>query len=184
MSKPTVYQKNKNLPWDIVERAVNKEIDWLKRVILTRKSTGALSFMEGGATTCDNCNYTYRKIALLIITGKIKAREITAKKNKDLWDGLSKKEIRKAKQRHGGEWHRFMMDVIIQFFEIQKYDITIEPHLNFGRADLGIYNKGKKNLYIEVGTVSIYKLWLNLQTIEEAIFLIVSSENKVVEFET
>ena len=176
--------KQKNLPWHVVEKAINKEVNWLKDVIPTRSESGILTSLEGRPLKCDACYYTYRKIALLIVTGKIKAREIKARGIKDLWDGLTDNIDLPQKQKHGGEWHRKMMDVLEQFFKSQDYEITIEPHLNYGRADLGIYKNGKKNLFIEVGTVSVYKLWVNIQTIKDAVFLVVPSENKVIEFET
>jgi hypothetical protein len=59
------------LPWHIVEEAINREIEWLRKVIVghvTEKVPG-----------CDECPYTFRKIALLIVTGKIKAKEFTAR---------------------------------------------------------------------------------------------------------
>ena len=59
------------LPWHIVEEAINREIEWLKRVI---EQT-----VIGKVPGCDNCRYTYRKTALLIITGRITAKELIAR---------------------------------------------------------------------------------------------------------
>jgi hypothetical protein len=59
------------LPWHIVEEAINREIEWLERVI----EQTAIGKVPG----CDDCRYTYRKIALLIVTGKIKAKEFIAR---------------------------------------------------------------------------------------------------------
>jgi len=176
-------KEQNSLPWDIVEKAINREIKWLKETLPIRSDTGILSFMEGRESKCDNCNYTYRKIALQIIKGKIKAREIKALEGEDLWDGLTK-TVNKSIHKHGRDWHRMMMNVIDQYFTSQGYEVNTEPYLNYGRADLGIYKEGKRFLFVEIGTLSIYKLWVNLQTLKDVIFLIVPSENKVIEFET
>ena len=59
------------LPWHIVEEAINREIEWLGRVI---EQT-----VIGKVPGCDDCRYTFRKIALLVVTGKIKAKESIAR---------------------------------------------------------------------------------------------------------
>ena len=59
------------LPWHIVEEAINREIEWLGRVI---EQT-----VIGKVPGCDDCRYTFRKIALLIITGRITAKELIAR---------------------------------------------------------------------------------------------------------
>lgn len=176
-------KEQNSLPWNVVENAINKEIKWLKETLLIRSEAGILSFMEGKAPKCESCDYTYRKIALLIVTGKIKAREIKTQKDNDLWGGLTK-IINRPIHKHGQDWHRMMMNVVDQYFTSQGYEVNIEPYLNYGRADLGIYKEGKKFLFVEIGTLSIYKLWVNLQTLKDALFLIVPSENKIIEFET
>jgi hypothetical protein len=61
----------KGLSWHIVEKAINCEIEWLESVI---EKT-----VIGKVPGCDDCRYTYRKIALLIVTGKIKAKEFIAR---------------------------------------------------------------------------------------------------------
>jgi hypothetical protein len=59
------------LPWHIVEEAINREIEWLGRVI---EQT-----VIGKVPGCDDCSYTFRKIALLIITGRITVKELIAR---------------------------------------------------------------------------------------------------------
>ena len=59
------------LPWKIVEEAINREIEWLERAI--QKT------VIGKVPGCDDCRYTFRKIALLIVTGKMKAKEFVAR---------------------------------------------------------------------------------------------------------
>jgi len=59
------------LPWNIVEEAINRESQWLKRVIEQAS--------EDKVPGCDERRYTFRKIALLIVTGKIKAKKFIAR---------------------------------------------------------------------------------------------------------
>ena len=61
----------KGLPWHTVEEALNREIKWLERAIAQT--------VIGKVPDCDDCRYTYRKIALLIATGKIKTTELIAR---------------------------------------------------------------------------------------------------------
>jgi hypothetical protein len=83
MSRKYRKSTETGLPWHIVEEAINREIEWLRKVIVghvTEKVPG-----------CDECTYTFRKIALLIVTGKIKAKEFIAREGHDLWDDLTQK---------------------------------------------------------------------------------------------
>ena len=162
------------LPWHVVEAAINRESEWLWNAIaqhVTEKVPG-----------CDKCPHTFRKIALLIITGKIKAKEFIAKDGHDLWDGLTQRQDIKKSARHGGSWHRKMMDVITEYFENQGFEVIPEPFLNKGRADLGIYKDGYLDLFVEVGTTSAYKLWWNLQMLTNSKILLVTDENRAIEF--
>ena len=166
-------------PWDIGESAIAKEIAWLRSNIETLpsryESNHPLAF-------CHEC--LFRKIAILLVNGKIKVTKYKAKSNHDLWNGLTKrKNIPKLINRHGKEWHKKMMNVISRYFESQNCKVITEPILNYGRADLGVYLDKKAPLYIEVGTVSLYKLWYNFMTIKNAYFLIVPSEKSLIEFE-
>jgi hypothetical protein len=162
------------LPWHIVEEAVNREIEWLKRVV----EQAVIDRVSG----CDDCRYTYRKIALLIVTGKIEAREFVAREGHDLWDDLTQKHGIKGSARHGGDWHRNMIDAITEYFEKQGFEVIPEPDLSKGRADLGIYKDGCKDLFIEIGTTSAHKLWWNLQTLINSKILLVPDERRAIEF--
>ena len=162
------------LPWHIVEEAINNEIKWLKRVIEQP--------VIGKVPGCDDCRYTYRKIAILIATGKIKAKEFIARDGHDLWDDLTQKHGIKGFARHGGSWHKEMMDVTTEYFENQGFAVIPEPFLNKGRADLGIYKDGHMDLFIEVGTTSAYKLWWNLQMLTNSKILLVPDEKRAIEF--
>lgn len=162
------------LPWHIVEEAINPESQWLQRVI----EQTSIEKVPG----CDECRYTFRKIALLIITGRIKAKEFIARDGHDLWDGLTEKRGIKKSARHGGDWHKRMMDVITEYFENQGFEVIPEPFLNKGRADLGIYKNGYTDLFIEIGTTSAYKLWWNLQMLTNSKILLVPDEKRAIEF--
>ena len=173
---PTMNTKRRKtgLPWHVVEESVNQESEWLRKVI--PQNTGEK--IPG----CDDCPYTFRKIALLIITGKIKAKEFVSRQGHDLWDDLTRKHGIKKPARHGGEWHRKMMGALTEYFENQGFEVVPEPFLNKGRADLGVYKGGHKDLFIEIGTISVYKLWWNLQMLTNSKILLVPDENHAVEF--
>jgi hypothetical protein len=162
------------LPWHIVEEAINNEIKWVRRVI----EQTALGKVPG----CDDCRYAYRKIALLIVTGKIKAKEFIARDGHDLWDDLTQMHGIKEFARHGGDWHRKMTDLITEYFEEQGFEVIREPFLSQGRADLGIYKDGHMDLFIEIGTTSAYKLWWNLQMLMNSKIPLVPDEKRAIEF--
>jgi hypothetical protein len=162
------------LPWHIVEEAINREIKWLDRAI---EQT-----VIGKVPGCDDCRYTYRKIALLIVTGRITAKELIARGGDDLWDDLTKKHGIKKSARHGGIWHRKMMDVLTEYFANQDFEVITEPLLSQGRADLGIYKDSHMDLFVEIGDTSPYKLWWNLQILTNCRILLVPDENRAIEF--
>lgn len=158
----------KSLSWEIVENAINEEIKWLKETILEFPNLD-------NRKDCKSC--IYRNLAIKIVSGKIKAREIKSSislfgKNKSFLIG----------KPHGKEWHSETMKLIATYFESLGYDITIEPNLNMGRADVGVYKNGKRNLFIEVGTTSLPKLLHNLTTMEGTDFLLVIDSKHAVEF--
>lgn len=162
------------LPWHVVEGAINREIKWLKRVV----EQAVVDKVPG----CDDCRYTYRKIALLIVRGKVEAKEFIARDGHDLWDDLTQKHGLKRSARHGGDWHRNMMDVITEYFEAQGFEVFPEPFLSQGRADLGVYKDDHADLFVEVGTTSAYKLWFNLETLINSKILLVPDERRAIEF--
>jgi len=162
------------LPWHIVEEAISRESKWLERVI---EQT-----VIGKVPGCDDCGYTFRKIALLIITGRITAKELIARDGHDLWDDLTQKHGIRKSARHGGGWHKRMMGVISEYFQNQGFEVIPEPFLSKGRADLGIYKDSHTHLFIEIGTTSAYKLWWNLQMLTNCRILLVADEKRVIEF--
>lgn len=165
--------------WNTVENIINKEILWLKNNIPVWPESYKENppFLKYDETIL-------RKIAILIVSGRVTAVELVAENNKNLWDSRTEKSDFKKVSRHGQEWHRKMMDVISSYFKTFNYEVKLEPVLHYGRADLGIFTKPHKHLYIEIDTVSLFKLWYNLSTMKNVTFLIVPSENKVIEFNT
>ena len=166
--------------WNTIENIIEKEIFWLKN---------SLSFLPEGYKLnpsfirCDDC--ILRKLAILIVSGTVKATQfIKSKGVKTMWNDLMAEPDLKRLSKHGQEWHKMMMDVIYQYFSSRNYKVTPEPVLNYGRADLEIHSNSGKIIYVEVGTVSLYKLWYNLSTIKNVIFLLVPSEEIIIEFNT
>ena len=162
------------LAWHTVEEAINREIEWLEKAI--QKT------VIGKVPGCDDCRYTYRRIALLIVTGRTRAKEFIARDGHDLWDDLTQKHGVKQSARHGGDWHRKMMGVVTEYFEKRNCEVVTEPFLSQGRADLGIHRDGHKDLFIEIGGTSPYKLWRNLQVLTDCRILLVPDEKRVIEF--
>jgi len=159
--------KSKSLPWDVIERAINKEIKWLKKTIIETPYKDK--------NICKDC--LYRRLAILILSGNIKAKDI--KSTVCLWG--EEKPLSHSKP-HGKEWHSKMMELINGYFKSLGYDVIAEPNLNMGRADLGIYKQGERDLFIEVGTISLAKLAFNLESMEGSDFLLVIDSNHAVEF--
>jgi len=158
----------KSLPWDVVEKAITKEIKWLQETILE-------AFYKNEKDYCKDC--IYRRIAILIVSGRIKVKDI--KSSISLW-GEDKLSLNS--KQHGKEWHSEMMSLIYNHFKSQGNEVTMEPNLNMGRADLGVYKKDTRNLFIEIGTISLPKLLFNLESMEGSDFLLVLDSKHAIEF--
>lgn len=158
---------SKSLPWDIVERAIAKEIKWLKEV-LTEHPRKKESY-------CKDC--IYKRLAILIVSGRVKVKDI--KSTVSLW---GKEKSFPTGKPHGREWHTGMMKLVSSYFQSLGFDVAIEPKLNMGRADLGVYKKNGRDLFVEIGMVSLSKFLFNLESMENSDFLIVLDTNRVVEF--
>ncbi len=169
-------KNKKNLSWDEVEASVQKEMVWVLNTIETFNNKEAYD-----PISCREC--LTRKIAILIVSGKIRVREITKKPPlESFWTDKKYKGRKMPEIFHGGDWHRDTMSKIENHFLYQKCEIVREPTLHWGRADLGVFKKGSKDLYIEVGTTSLFKLWLNLVMMKNWVYLIVPNDQKIVEF--
>jgi len=106
------------LPWHIAEEAINRESQWLQGVI-------EQTFIDK-VPGCDECRYTFRKIALLIITGRITAKEFIARNGHDSWDDLTQKHGIKKSARHGGDWHKRM--IVTKYAKRCGLPIKASPH--------------------------------------------------------
>jgi len=166
-----------NLSWNETETIIAEEINWLKQNILTMTSH------EPKHPLLHCCDCILRKIALLIVSGNVQTTYFETNSNtKDLWKGLTKSNKIPSIHRHGHDWHKKMMDVVSEYFK--KYKIETEPTLHYGRADLQIIINPKTTLYVEIGTVSLFKLWYNLWVMKNTTFLIIPDENYAIEFRT
>ena len=174
------------LPWHVVEQKFLEEIRWLKLAIPRFNSSTIYDRMDSESNiTGRDCDCDYRRISLLMVTGVIHVREINFKGNDDLWGGLSKNtDMVIKKHKHGQEWHRGMMNILDQYFTNDGYGVVTEPNLNWGRADLGLFRNNESPIYIEVGTTSIQKLRINLQSMLGVTFLLVLEENRIIEIRT
>lgn len=166
--------------WQAIEKKIREEIDWLRDNIETfgNKETAALM-------GCREC--FLRKIAILIVSGQIKATQITKSPLlRSFWADIKripKKSLPKI--HHGSDWHKEVMERIESHFHAIGYEVIREPNIYHGRADLGVYKKEKPDLFIEVGTTSLFKLWLNLEQMKKGgnfIYLIVVNDDKLIEF--
>ena len=161
--------------WVTVERKIQEEIDWLRKVV------DVFSEKEKAAPLgCREC--FLRRIAFLIVSGKVKAREITKSQSlRSFWISAGGSRNNK-KIHHGGEWHRNTMKKIENHFLALGYRVVREPNLHHGRADLGVFKEGEQDLYVEVGTTtSFYKIWLNLEAMKDFVYLLVPDDSRLIE---
>ncbi len=177
-------KNNIELPWHIVEKAILKEKTWLAETF---------DFTELQKSDCNENQYTsklsidemLRQISISIIRGNILAKELKSKQINGLWvDDSSDWEKESIGERHGEEWHRAMMAIIKKHFRENGFEVIDEPFLNQGRADLGVYCENFPNLFIEVGSTSLFKTWINLHTMPDCVFLFVPSVYYALEFQT
>jgi|GEM_PF-747215 site-specific recombinase XerD len=171
--KPTGMRQSR-AKWNEVESAVQKEIKWLKNNISVIYQAYR---KENTLIKCDDC--ILRKLAILIVSGKIVATIVTGSQA-SLWSASPLKNVARI-NRHGSDWHREMMDKVGDFLKNNGSKVMIEPAINFGRADLGFLKNGN-DMFIEIGTVSLFKLWHNLSTMDNIKIVVVPEENKLIEF--
>lgn len=172
--------RNKKIfPWHVVEKKISEEMKWLRTVIQTSPFNSDAS----APISCPDC--LLRKIAVLIISGKVYAKEIRKSPLlESFWVNKSKhpKQKKRPKITHGADWHANTMKKIENHFLYQKCEVEREPNLYWGRSDLGVYKSGTENLYIEVGTTSLFKLLINLNMMRNCMYLIVPDNQKLIEF--
>lgn len=167
--------------WQEVEYYIDKEIKWLRNHLAMSSdvfksvstSENKLRKLVGG----QNC--LLRRLAILIISGFIQATEIKSEKG-NLW--YSQSDHLDFSSTHGGEWHQKMMKIVQYYFSSKGDKVVIEPPLSQGRADLGIALASDTPLYIEIGSVSLYKLWYNFFALQKVDFLLVPCSRYCLQF--
>jgi len=160
--------------WHEVEKQIQKEINWLRESIETFSTEEKYSPIN-----CREC--LMRRIAVLIVSGVLRTTEINKSSElKSFW--IENNQINSKKIYHGSDWHREMMEKIENHFVSQGFNVVREPNLHRGRSDLGVFKQGEKDLYIEVGTTSLFKLYINLKEMRHFIYLIVPRDNNLIEF--
>ena len=111
--------------WHFIEDTINKEVNWLKDnipVLPESYKTNPI-FLN-----CDDC--ILRKIAILIVNGKVKATEIKTERNKDLWGNFTEDSSIGEEFYHGKEWHRKMMSTIYTYCKLQN--LVQFLYINYG----------------------------------------------------
>lgn len=171
------------LPWHVVEKAIKAEQRWLTDVLdFNPKFGGEEDDMGIPGVSKDEM---LRQTAISIVGGKIRAREYKTPKINGLWTDDSHRWKSMAKEeRHGGDWHKAMMALVRKHFEQADFEVVREPYLNHGRADLGVCKGGHPNLYVEIGTTTLFKVWYNLKSMPNSIFLFVPTVYSAIEFWT
>lgn len=165
-------KQTSSLPWDVVEKHLHKEIQWLSSKIQQAQSPHI-----NEPISCSKC--LLRHIAILIVTGDVAVKEL---KSSTLWEHTGHSVNRKnLTKKHGADWHFDMMNKVVNYFEFEDYTILQEPHTNFGTADL-LAEKDNQKIYVEIGTTSLYKLAYNLSSMKDATILYIPNENEVIEF--
>jgi len=123
---------------------------------------------------CNDCILRY--ISLLIISGQIKTTKLLSKNS--LWPNLGKSN-KINKKEHGAEWHNQTINKINGYFISKSHQSIKEPNLFYGKADLEIIDL---KFYIEVGTINLYKLLINLCNMKNCIIIVVPNDNYILEF--
>ncbi len=164
-----------NVSWKKFEGQVEINHNFLKQNISVLPDRFRSQAPLANLISCDDC--VFRKIAILISAKIIRAYRARIS---DIWPGFYFDMSGQNFSRHGKEWHRKMIDAVGQYHKKNGAEISIEPVLDYGRADLGITNK---NIYIEIGTVSVFKIWYNLMVMPECTFILVPSEDTIIKLE-
>src|SRR3989338_3304584 len=150
--------------WNIIEKNINKEINFLSTSLLLSP------YHQNDAIKCNDC--LFRGIGILIVAGKVKVRKIIFK-NGDIWDANKYQKNVGNEKPHGAAWHYTNMKIIEDYFKRNNYKIEVEPNLHYGRADLAA---PELNLFIEVGTINLYKLYFNLINMNNVRIIIMPSD--------
>jgi len=154
--------------WLEVERAIQREIVWLKdNIVPYQPNKNPLNYSD---------NIFYRSIAILIVSGSIKVTEYSYSHN---YQQIIKKYS--TNKKHGADWHNNIINYLAELFELSNYKVEKqEPKLYYGYADLKIVNNTET--YFEIDTINIFKLYVNLKLMEKINIIIITTK-KIIKFE-
>ena len=100
--------------------------------------------------------------------------------NDKIWDVANyHKQVENDEKQHGAAWHYDKITMIKDYFERNSQGVELEPNLHYGRSDLGVH---ELSLFIEVGTINLYKLYYNLLYLHVYKLIIVPSDDYLLEF--
>ena len=156
--------------WNDVENKIDNTIKFIKSHIILSP------YSSNDPIRCNEC--LFRDISILVLSGKIILNTINDSNNL-IWGVTKSINNDDLNKKHGADWHNDKINSIKKYFQTNNYQTEIEPLLFFGRADLGI---PKIKIFIEVGTVNLYKLYYNLLNMHNCRLLIVPSNNSIIEF--
>lgn len=159
-----------NISWNIIEKNICDEIEFLNNNLLLSP------FHQNDQIQCKDC--ILRQIAIFIVSGKIKVRKIIGSKN-ILWATNESQNNIGDKKSHGADWHNSFINQIESYFAKNNYLVELEPSLHYGRSDLSV---PALNLFIEVGTINIYRLYNNLMNMVKCKILIMPDNDYTIEF--
>lgn len=156
--------------WNLIEQKIKIEEDFLKNNI------DLSPFSHNDQIKCPDC--LFRLLASLLVSGNIKVHLIKYQDD-SFWNKNGLILNKNNNKDHGAFWHSSKIKLIKKYFEINGFTAENEPQLFYGRCDLGI---SKLKVFIEVGTINLYKLYLNLLNMKEGRILLVTSDSATLEF--
>ncbi len=169
------------LSWHEVEQTILNEERWLNEVF----DFGPYFNKDSAPVPLGLSNdIMLRQIAIAIVNGAVEAREMRSTFELGLWTDKNMyiEEADEGDERHGSHWHRTMMSIVKQHFSNEGFEVINEPYLSLGRADLGVYKPGYQDLYVEIGTTSLFKTWFNIKTMSNKILLFIPTTSYAIEF--
>ena len=156
--------------WNLTEKNIKKEMVFLK------DNVQLSPFSHSDPIKCADC--LFRTLATFIVSGRIKVNKVNYQDD-DLWGKSLSISVSNMVKAHGAAWHDTKINIIKKYFEIKGFKTQPEARLFYGRCDLGVRDLG---IFIEVGTINIYKLYLNLLNMKKSRILLVLSDSSLLEF--
>lgn len=156
--------------WNLIEKNIKEEAAFLKDNIQLSP------FNHFDPIKCPDC--LFRMLAIFIVSGRVRVKKINYH-NDSLWSkNLLGPELSAAKA-HGAVWHDAKINIIKKYFKANEYQVQPEARLFYGRCDLGVLDL---SIFVEVGTINLYKLYINLLNMKECRILLVLSNSSLLEF--